>query len=127
MSTDVDIIRQRLAEEQGTLTKKGRRSVALVYPSPYEVGMASLGFQTVYRRLNGLPDVSAERAFLPDEKDDARGPLLTYESLRPAGDFPVVAFSVAYELELPGFFSCLKSSSRKFKNSSCNSKSILPQ
>ena len=108
MNTEIDIIRARLSEERGTLYKKARRAVALVYPSPYEVGMASLGYQTIYRRLNDLPEVAAERAFLPDPGADTRGPLLTYEGLRPAGDFPVVAFSVAYELELPGFFSCLK-------------------
>lgn len=99
-------IRERLVDEQGTLFGHGRRALALVYPSPYAVGMASLGYQTVYRQLNELEDTVAERAFLPDD-DVSSGPLLTYESQRPAGDFPVVAFSVAYELELTGLFACL--------------------
>src|SRR5262249_58733335 len=34
-------------------------------------------------------------------------PLKTYESARPVGDFPVVAFSLAYELELAGLVDCL--------------------
>lgn len=108
MTSQVDTIEARLKQETGTLYKQARRSVALVYPSPYEVGMASLGFQTIYRRLNDLEDVAAERAFLLDEGCDPRGGLLTYETRREVSSFPVLAFSVAYELELPGFFSCLK-------------------
>jgi len=104
---------ERLAAEVGTIHKQAARAIALVYPSPYTVGMSSLGFQTVYRTLNGLPDVSAERAFLPDLPDgvgrarDAREPLRTYESARPVGDFSIVAFSLAYELELAGLVDCL--------------------
>jgi radical SAM superfamily enzyme YgiQ (UPF0313 family) len=100
----------RLAAETGTLRKQGDLPIALVYPSPYTVGMSSLGYQTVYRRLNGLAGVAAERAFLPDDSRaarQAREPLSTYESARPVGDFPVVAFSLAYELELAGVVDCL--------------------
>jgi radical SAM superfamily enzyme YgiQ (UPF0313 family) len=100
----------RLAAEVGTLHKQAGLPFALCYPSPYAVGMSSLGFQTVYRTLNGLDDVSAERAFLPDDARAAREagePLRTYESARAVGDFPVVAFSLAYELELAGLVECL--------------------
>src|SRR6185369_1760145 len=90
----------RLEAERGTLYRQAGLGVALVYPSPYHVGMSSLGYQTIYRELNTLPGVAAERAFLPDEPARASGgrpePLLTYESMRPVGDFPVVAFSLAY-------------------------------
>jgi len=99
-------MRERLAREEGTLRGAGRRAVALVYPAAYPVGMASLGYQTLYRTLNHLPDTVAERSFLPD--DDDRPPLLTYESERPVADFGVVAFSIAWELELGGLFSCLR-------------------
>ncbi|MEZ4273027.1 MAG: hypothetical protein R3C68_16820 [Myxococcota bacterium] len=99
-------IEDRLSKETGTLHSQGNRQIALVYPSPYSVGMSSLGFQTVYRLLNNLPDVAAERAFLPDQDDDCRQ-LLTYETFRPAGDFSVVAFSVAYELKISGLFQCM--------------------
>jgi len=60
--------------------------------------------------LNGMPDVAAERAFLPDDAAAARvarEPLRTYESARPVGDFSIVAFSLAYELELAGLVDCL--------------------
>ncbi|MCG5054838.1 MAG: B12-binding domain-containing radical SAM protein [Myxococcales bacterium] len=105
-----DIRAQRLADEIGTITKQASLPVALVYPSPYHVGMSSLGFQTIYRELNALPEISAERAFLPEDvpaAKQAREPLCTYESARPVGDFPVVAFSLAYELELAGLVDCL--------------------
>jgi radical SAM superfamily enzyme YgiQ (UPF0313 family) len=101
---------QRLRDETGTLFKQAGLPIALVYPSPYHVGMSSLGFQSVYRLLNAMPDVSAERAFLPDDAKAARmtrEPLCTYEGGRPIADFPVVAFSLAYELELAGLVDCL--------------------
>jgi radical SAM superfamily enzyme YgiQ (UPF0313 family) len=100
----------RLHDEIGTIHKQADLPVALVYPSPYHVGMSSLGFQAIYRELNALPGVSAERAFLPDDAREARQrrePLCTYESGRPVADFPVVAFSLAYELELAGVVDCL--------------------
>ncbi len=100
----------RLAAEIGTLRKQADLTFALCYPSPYFVGMSSLGFQTIYRGLHALDGVSAERAFLPDDARAARQNgegLATYESGRPVGDFPVVAFSLAYELELAGLVDCL--------------------
>ena len=45
-----------------------------------------------------------ERAFLPDEGRDDQ-PMeepVTYESLTPIGEYPIIALSVAYELELAG-------------------------
>lgn len=102
------IIASRLKRETGVCVQQGRRQVALVYPCPYPVGMASLGFQTVYRCLNAMTDTRAERAFLPDRFQTVARPLVTYESQRPVADFPIVAFSVGYELDLPGVFSCLE-------------------
>lgn len=110
MASFSDLVQQRLSAERGTVFKQAELAFALVYPSPYHVGMSSLGYQTIYRGLNGLPGVSAERAFLPDDAEHARAAnegLATYESRRPVGDFPVVAFSLAYELELAGLVTCL--------------------
>jgi radical SAM superfamily enzyme YgiQ (UPF0313 family) len=99
-------IRARLAAEVGTLRREADARVALVYPSPYHVAMSSLGFQSIYRALNGVDGWACERSFLPDDKRHA--PLLAYESETPVGNFPVIAFSVAYELELTGLFECLE-------------------
>jgi radical SAM superfamily enzyme YgiQ (UPF0313 family) len=99
-----------LAAERGTLCKVATTRVALCYPSPYHVGMSSLGFQTVYREIHAHPGATAERAFLPDDVAvfrESRTPLFTLESATPVGEFPVLAFSVAYELELPGVLDVL--------------------
>jgi radical SAM superfamily enzyme YgiQ (UPF0313 family) len=110
MASFREVRSRRLADEVGTLHKQAELAVALVYPSPYHVGMSSLGYQTIYRELHALPGVTAERAFLPDDVKQARRTreeLQTYESARPIGDFPIVAFSLAYELEIAGVVDCL--------------------
>ena len=103
-------INRRLKLERGTIFKQAPLRVALVYPSPYRIGMSSLGFQVMYRILNDRPDTVCERAFLPDDVPSARksrAPLITYESRRPVGGADIIAFSLAYELELHGLFECL--------------------
>ena len=103
-------IRQRLADERGTLRKQAARRIALCYPSPYQVGMSSLGFQTIYREIHQHPSATAERAFLPDDVAawrESRAPLCTYESQQPVASFDCLAFSVSYELELTGLFEML--------------------
>jgi radical SAM superfamily enzyme YgiQ (UPF0313 family) len=93
-----------LAAEQGAIRKDwgGRVAVALVYPNVYSVGMSNLGFQTIYRHLNALPDVVCERVFLPDpaevaEMQRTRTAPFSLESQRPLTDFHLVGFSVTYE------------------------------
>jgi radical SAM superfamily enzyme YgiQ (UPF0313 family) len=103
--------RQWLAGEQGTIRKEAPRRVALVYPSPYRAAMSSLGYQSIYGRLNRLPGVAADRAVLPDDVAEFRrrgAPLLTLERDEPVGNYPVIAFSVAYELEIGGVIDCLE-------------------
>jgi radical SAM superfamily enzyme YgiQ (UPF0313 family) len=96
-------LKKWLADETGTIIKDwgGRVPIALVYPNRYFLGMSNLGFQTVYHRLNQLPNVVCERVFLPESKDmtaarSRTGPL-SMESQRPLADFRIVAFSVAFE------------------------------
>src|SRR5439155_10697806 len=93
-----------LAAEQGTVRKDwgGKISVALVYPNTYAVGMSNLGFQTIYRHLNAIPDVVCERVFAPDVEDAdemrrSATPPFSLESRRPLTDFRLVGFSVTYE------------------------------
>jgi radical SAM superfamily enzyme YgiQ (UPF0313 family) len=92
--------RRLLAAERGTIFKEAPTRIALTYPSPYRAAMSSLGYQTIYRRLNGLSGVAADRAMLGDPK--------TLERERPIGEYPMVAFSVAYELEIAGLVECLE-------------------
>src|SRR5213596_2268575 len=93
-----------LAAERGTIRKDwgGKIAFALVYPNTYAVGMSNLGFQTIYRHLNALPDVVCERVFLPDPEDieelqRTEGVPISLESFRPLSDFHMVGFSVTYE------------------------------
>jgi radical SAM superfamily enzyme YgiQ (UPF0313 family) len=99
-------IRTRLSDEVGRIAKQAPFTVALCYPSPYRVGMSSLGYQRIYRALMEAPGLACERAFLDDEceSDAALRPEhpVTYEATRPIEEHPVLAFSVAYELELAG-------------------------
>lgn len=106
------LVQKRLLAETGGLKKQAPLAVCLAYPSPYAVAMSSLGFQSVYGAINEHPGAACERAFLPD--DGVHGASLerpvTYESLRELGDFQLVAFSVAYELELAGLIRMLEAS-----------------
>ena len=108
------IVRQRLADEIGTLYKDAPERIALLYPSPYSVGMSSLGFQTIYREINAHPGRVAERAFLPDRPSAGARRSVTRPAPAPhlrvgaaCRRHPVVAFSLAYELELAGLVDCL--------------------
>jgi radical SAM superfamily enzyme YgiQ (UPF0313 family) len=111
-STLRERIRQRLADETGRIAKQAPFTIALCYPSPYRVGMSSLGYQRIYRSLMEAPGIACERAFLDDEceADAARAPEhpMTYESMRPIEELPVLAFSVAYELEIAGLVRMLQ-------------------
>jgi len=88
-----------LAAERPTeeLTLHGRHRIALGFPNAYEIGMSSLGFQWVYRLFNREPDVACERFFVEEELDP-RGPR-SFESGTPVGQFPLVAFSVSWEMD----------------------------
>ena len=104
------LIQRRLQQERGSAFQQGGPRVALLYPSPYRAGMSSLGFQWVLANLqdHGL---SPERAFLPDDIDDAerrREGLVTYETRAPLSSFPVIGVSLAYELELAGLIRALR-------------------
>jgi radical SAM superfamily enzyme YgiQ (UPF0313 family) len=105
-------IRRRLADETGRIAKQAPFTVALCYPSPYRVGMSSLGYQRIYRALMEAPGLACERVFLDDECESeaarAPEPPVTYESTRSIGEMPVLAFSVAYELELSGLVRMLQ-------------------
>ena len=86
-----------LEKEQGTIRKDwgGRLPIALVFPNTYYLGMSSLAVHTVYRLWNARGDVVCERVFT----DQSLTPPLSLESGAPLDYFPVIAFSVAYEMD----------------------------
>lgn len=103
--------RALLSDEQGTLFGGGPLRAVMLYPSPYRVGMSSLGYQILYREVHERAEWSAERAFLPDAPEDyrkSRVPLFTLESQSMVSDAHVIGVSLAYELEVPGLLECLE-------------------
>jgi radical SAM family uncharacterized protein len=109
------LLRDRLAQERGTITKDwgGKISVALIYPNHYQVGMSNLGFQAVYGILNDNTGIVSERAFLPEEDElalykRADQALLSLESQRPLRAFDLLAFSVSFENDYPNMLTILE-------------------
>ncbi len=105
-----ELVRQRLAAEIGAIRKQAPFTVALAYPSPYAAAMSSLGYQRIYRAIMETPGMACERVFLDDEAEREllkQTQPLTYESMRPIEELPVIAFSVAYEIELAGVVALL--------------------
>ena len=104
-----------LSREVGFVTKPhaNRLRVALTFPNTYFVGMSNLGFQTVYRLFNDLPDVVCERVFLPPKQELASllqsgTRLVTLESQTPVKEFDVFAFSVSFEWDYTNVLTMLR-------------------
>lgn len=68
--------------------------MALCYPNTYAVGMASLGFQTVYRLFNENESTACERVFT--DSTERSGPV-SLESGKPLKSFDILAFSLSFE------------------------------
>ncbi|MFN4190001.1 MAG: TIGR03960 family B12-binding radical SAM protein [Pseudothermotoga sp.] len=77
--------------------------VGLIFPDLYEVGMSNLGLLIIYHVLNNLPQVWAERVFLP-WKDmmklmkQRKIELFTLESKTPLKELDLIGISLQYEL-----------------------------
>ena len=96
-------LKPMLDAETGTMFKQAPIRVTLAFPNRYSVGMASLGFQVIYRMFNNEDGVACERAFLPDDVEQfekQNQSLPTVESGKDAGDCELFAISVSFELDL---------------------------
>ncbi len=76
--------------------------VALAFPDIYDIGLPNLGLAILYHSLNALPDVLAERAYVPwtDMEAQLREqdiPLYSLESKHALVDFDILGFSLPYE------------------------------
>ena len=89
---------ERLAREKVLYERQpgGDISVCVVYPNIYRLGMANLGFQSVFHIFETDPLVAAERAFLPDadervamRKRNER--LVSFEEARALSEFDILA------------------------------------
>ena len=86
--------------------------VALCFPDVYEIGMSHTGMAIVYEALNRLPNVAAERVFLPwlDAQEIMKQkniPLYTLESKAKVSDFDCLGFSLTNELCYTGVLNAL--------------------
>lgn len=77
--------------------------VALVYPDTYEIGQANQAIAILYEILNGIPGVTAERAYVPwvDMADAMRregARLATLESGTHLAECDVIGITLPYEL-----------------------------
>ena len=98
--------RERLAAESGGCRSKESAVLraAVAFPNSYSVGMASLGFQTVYSLINQTGFASCERVFMPDpdeatEHRRTQTHLFTLETQTPLASLDMLAFSLYFELD----------------------------
>ena len=76
--------------------------VALAFPDIYDLGVPNLGLAIFYDQLNKMPDVWAERVYLPweDMEDEMRSrgiPLYTLESKTQLRDMDILGITIPYE------------------------------
>src|ERR1035437_6304171 len=118
--------RMLLSAERATesLSRHGRTRVALGFPNSYEIGMSNLGFQWVYRLLNREEDIACDR-FFADEDADRRGPR-TLETDTPLGDFPLVAFSISWEMDYVNFLRLLPAARIPLARTARDAEKIVP-
>ncbi|MBB5022485.1 TIGR03960 family B12-binding radical SAM protein [Desulfurispira natronophila] len=80
-----------------------RLRIALFFPDVYEIGMSHLGLKILYRMLNAINGVAAERVFSPWTDMEAclrerSHPLFSLETQTPLNEFDVIAVTLQYEL-----------------------------
>lgn len=105
-------LQQILSKEKGVkVFPPGlRNEFALVYPNSYHIGMSNLGFHIIYQLINNREDTACERIFLPEKKLEqeyirTNTPIMSIENQRPLYEFPLVGFSVSFEMD---YFNILK-------------------
>lgn len=80
-----------------------RLKVALVFPDAYEMGESHLGLKILYKILNDVPYICAERVYAPWPDMEAalirhEVPLFSLETRRPLHDFDLIGITLPYEL-----------------------------
>ncbi len=106
---------ERRKREEGLFANiYGKRlSFLISYPNYYNLGMANLGFQSIYSVLARDGRILVDRAFLPYPQEEAYllrtgTPLFSYVTYTPVKDFDVVSFSISFEPDYLNFIKILK-------------------
>lgn len=111
---DVEKPARYLGSEMGAVVKTAAElRIALAFPDVYEVGMSHLGLKILYRVLNDLDGIAAERVYAPwpdmAALMDAEGvPLATLETATPLAQCDLIGFTLQYELSCTNILSMLK-------------------
>ncbi len=111
---DVEKPARYLGGEMGAVTKpEAAVRIALAFPDVYEVGMSHLGLKILYRILNDLEGVAAERVYAPWPDMAAMMakegvPLATLETATPLADCDLVGFTLQYELSCTNILTMLR-------------------
>lgn len=89
--------------------------VVLAFPDVYDIGMAHLGLQILYWRINECEDALCERTYMPwmdmyQLMIKEGVPLYSLESFHPIADFDVLGFTLQYELSYTNILHMLKRS-----------------
>ncbi len=117
-------------EDNAVYKEKATLDVCLIYPDLYELGIASLGVNILYSTLNSLPDVWAQRAYMPDLDmqqllQEAKLPLFSLEEGRALNEFDILGFSVPHELCYTNILKILELSNIPIKNKDRSEKDPL--
>ncbi len=109
--------------EQGEIRKRwrGRRSVALIFPDSYALGMANLGFQRVYELLNRKDEIVAERFFIENLSTGR-----SIESRRHLIEFDIILFSISFELSYLNILSFIEKAGLPLFSEERTNKKNLP-
>jgi len=87
------------AEKGRENLKKGALVKAVcIFPNSYSVGMANIGFQTVYRFFNNHESMSCERGFFEKRFENQKA--VSFETKTPLNRFDLIGFSVSFELDI---------------------------
>jgi radical SAM superfamily enzyme YgiQ (UPF0313 family) len=96
-----------MGSEKGGVQKDwgGRLPIALLFPNTYYLGMSSLAIQTLYSLWNCRDDLVCERVFFQPDLPHS------LESDAPLDYFPVIAISLAYEMDYFNVVNLLRAAS----------------
>ncbi|MCF7938354.1 MAG: TIGR03936 family radical SAM-associated protein [Spirochaetales bacterium] len=103
--------------EYGSISRQesedGSFLVGICFPDLYEIGMSNLAVRYLYRLLNEIEGVRAERVFAPAPDfervlESTGTPLYTLESGIPLNELDVLAISVGYELSATAILTVLE-------------------
>jgi len=116
MLARVDKPGRYLGNEKGAVRKDPgtvRLRFALAFPEVYEIAQSHPGLQMLYDLLNRRDDVYAERVYAPwfdcEALLRAEGlPLVSLETYTPLREFPIVGFSLQYELTYTNLLAMLE-------------------